>query len=61
MPTEKGTIMQFDWKLPKTNSATIFTPIAGANFMQSIKVQSILEKFPLKISETPIFIVPDTN
>ena len=61
MPTEKGATMQFDWKLPKTNSATIYTPIAGSDFMQSIKVQSILEKFPIKVSETPIFIVPDKN
>jgi endoglucanase len=57
VPDEKGRTADYSLDLPGADSVKIYTPTIGRDSM-SMQKQKITDKLEIKVTETPVFIIP---
>lgn len=58
VPDEKGRTVDYTLTLKRIKDIKVFTPKAGSDTMDSLSMKECSGKFNLKVTETPIFIIP---
>ncbi|MCY7353193.1 MAG: T9SS type A sorting domain-containing protein [Cytophagaceae bacterium] len=60
VPDEKGRTASYTLDLPNVQSVDLYTPKAGANAMTMSKMNVVNGKLQLIVTETPVFVLPES-